>query len=45
MPERVPFVAPSRVYNKLKKELDAAYFEVMSRGDLIDRQHLKSFRV
>lgn len=43
MSERIPFVAPSRVYSMLKKELDAAYFEVMSRGDLIDRQHLKSF--
>lgn len=43
MPERVPFVAPSRIYLKLKEELDAAYFEVMSKGDLIDRKHLKSF--
>ncbi len=43
MPQRIPFVAPSRVYAKLKKELDAAYFEVMSKGDLIDRKHLKLF--
>jgi dTDP-4-amino-4,6-dideoxygalactose transaminase len=43
MPAQVPFVAPSRIYRKLKKELDAAYFEVMSSGDLIDRKHLKSF--
>src|SRR5262249_37429449 len=26
-----------------KKELDDAYFDVMSRGELIDRSHLKSF--
>jgi dTDP-4-amino-4,6-dideoxygalactose transaminase len=43
MSEKIPFVAPSRVYSMLKEELDAAYFEVMSKGDLIDRQHLKSF--
>lgn len=43
MPNKIPFVAPSRVYQKLKEELDAAYFEVMSNGDLIDRKHLKSF--
>lgn len=43
MSSRVPFVAPSRIYEKLKEELDAAYFEVMSCGDLIDRKHLKSF--
>jgi dTDP-4-amino-4,6-dideoxygalactose transaminase len=43
MISRVPFVAPSRVYQRLKGELDAAYFEVMSKGDLIDRKHLKSF--
>jgi dTDP-4-amino-4,6-dideoxygalactose transaminase len=41
--KRVPFVAPSRLYKQLKNELDAAYFEVMSNGDLIDRKHLKSF--
>jgi len=27
----------------IKDEIDAAYFEVMSRGDLIDREHLKRF--
>ncbi|MBM3404041.1 MAG: DegT/DnrJ/EryC1/StrS family aminotransferase [Bacteroidetes bacterium] len=40
---KVPFVAPSRVYQMYKEELDAAYFEVMSRGDLIDRSHLRTF--
>jgi len=43
MISRVPFVDPSRVYRLLKDKLDAAYFDVMSRGDLIDRGHLKSF--
>lgn len=40
---KVPFVAPSRIYQKYKKELDNAYFEVMSSGDLIDRSQLKKF--
>ena len=43
MISKVPFVAPSRVYQNLKKELDSAYLEVMSKGDLIDRKQLKSF--
>jgi len=40
---RVPFVEPVKVYNMIKDELDAAYFEVMSKGDLIDRRQLRSF--
>lgn len=40
---KVPFVAPSRIYQKYKEQLDAAYFEVMSKGDLIDREQLKTF--
>lgn len=43
MPRKIPFVAPSRVYLKFKEELDAAYFDVMSNGELIDRKHLKTF--
>lgn len=43
MIKKVPFVAPSRIYQKYKSELDSAYFEVMSKGDLIDRDQLKSF--
>jgi dTDP-4-amino-4,6-dideoxygalactose transaminase len=39
----VRFVNPSRLYAQLKPELDAAYFEVMSKGDLIDRGQLRSF--
>ena len=36
-----PFCA--KLYGTLKSELDAAYSEVMSAGDLIDRGQLKSF--
>ncbi|MFA7158494.1 MAG: DegT/DnrJ/EryC1/StrS family aminotransferase [Kiritimatiellia bacterium] len=43
MPMKVPFVDPKRVYKMLKPELDAAYFEVMSKGDLIMRGQLSSF--
>lgn len=39
----VPFVSPARLYAELKPELDAAYFEVMSNGDLVDRGQLRSF--
>jgi len=40
---RVPFVNPTKNYNMIKDEIDTAYFDVMSKGDLIDRDHLKSF--
>lgn len=43
MARRIPFVDPKRVYQDLKEELDAAYFDVMTNGDLIDRRHLRSF--
>ncbi len=43
MKYRVPFVEPRKLYQKLKNELDQAYFEVMSKGDLIDRGQLRSF--
>lgn len=39
----IKFVNPARNYRMIKDELDAAYFEVMSKGDLIDRGQLKSF--
>lgn len=45
MISKVPFVAPSRVYQHLKDKLDAAYYDVMSKGDLIDREHLKTFEL
>ncbi len=40
---KAKFVEPAKVYQMLKKELDAAYFEVMSNGDLIDRHQLRQF--
>lgn len=40
---KAKFVEPAKVYQTLKKELDAAYFEVMSNGDLIDRHQLRQF--
>ena len=40
---KVRFVNPARTYAQLKDELDAAYFAVMEKGDLIDRGQLKSF--
>ncbi len=43
MNQHIPFVNPAKNYRLIKKEIDDAYFEVMSRGDLIDRGHLKSF--
>jgi hypothetical protein len=43
MVQKVRFVEPVKVYNMIKSELDAAYFEVMEKGDLIDRGQLKSF--
>lgn len=43
MTMKVKFVEPAKVYRMIKDELDAAYFEVMDKGDLIDRGQLKSF--
>lgn len=43
MDYKVRFVNPARNYAMIKDEIDQAYFEVMSKGDLIDRQQLKSF--
>ncbi len=40
---KVRFVEPGRNYRMIKEEIDAAYFEVMSNGDLIDRGQLKRF--
>lgn len=40
---KVKFVSPVRVYNMLKNELDAAYFDVMNKGALINQQHLQNF--
>lgn len=43
MARKVRFVEPAKVYELIKKELDDAYFDVMSKGELIDRSHLKGF--
>lgn len=43
MTYKVRFVNPGRLYKLLKDELDQAYFEVMTRGDFIDREQLRSF--
>jgi dTDP-4-amino-4,6-dideoxygalactose transaminase len=40
---KVPFVEPAKVYRMIKDELDAAYFDCMSKGELIDRVHLRNF--
>jgi dTDP-4-amino-4,6-dideoxygalactose transaminase len=40
---KVKFVDPVKNYQMIKDDIDAAYFEVMSKGDLIDRDQLKSF--
>ena len=43
MTSKVSFVDPVKVYHMIKDEIDAAYFEVMEKGDLIDRGQLKNF--
>lgn len=43
MAYRIKFVNPDRNYALIKDEIDAAYFDVMSRGDLIARGHLQKF--
>lgn len=43
MRRKVPFVNPVKNYHMIKGEIDQAYFDVMSKGDLIDRGQLKSF--
>jgi len=43
MSYKVPFVNSAKNYAMIKKEVDAAYREVMAKGDLIDRAQLKCF--
>jgi dTDP-4-amino-4,6-dideoxygalactose transaminase len=43
MAYRVRFVNPGASYASIKGEIDAAYADVMTRGDLIDRRHLWQF--
>ena len=40
---KIKFVDPAKNYQMIKDEIDMAYFDVMSKGDLIDRGHLRSF--
>lgn len=40
---KVRFIDPAKNYQMIKEEIDKAYFEVMTKGDLIDRGQLKSF--
>lgn len=43
MAYKVKFVDPVKNYLSIKEEIDAAYHEVMSKGDLIARRQLKDF--
>jgi dTDP-4-amino-4,6-dideoxygalactose transaminase len=43
MATKVRFANPAKTYQRIKAEIDAAYFEVMTKGDLIDRGQLASF--
>jgi len=43
MIKSVPFIDPARNYQMIKTDLDRAYFDVMTRADLIDRQDLQQF--
>lgn len=43
MEYKVKFVNPVKNYMMIKDAVDAAYFEVMSKGDLIDRGQLAQF--
>ena len=40
---KVPFVDPRGNYRRIKEEIDRAYFDVMTRGDLVNRGQLKRF--
>lgn len=40
---KIPFVDPVRNYHMIKDEIDAAYHDVMERGDYIARDDLKIF--
>ncbi|MBF0544814.1 MAG: DegT/DnrJ/EryC1/StrS family aminotransferase [Candidatus Riflebacteria bacterium] len=40
---KIRFVDPGKNYRMIKEEIDAAYFEIMDKGELIYRSHLKNF--
>ena len=43
MTYRVPFVDPREHYRRLKSEIDVAFTDTLSRGDLVLRQQLRDF--
>jgi len=40
---RVPFIEPAKNYRMIKDEIDAVFFEVVSKGDLVMRGQLRQF--
>ena len=40
---KIQFVDPAKNYQFIKNEIDEAYFDVMAKGDLVNRGQLKSF--
>jgi len=40
---QVPFVDPRTHYARLKREIDAAIVDCLTRGDLVYRQQLRTF--
>ena len=40
---KVPFVNPGKNYKMIKDEIDAAFFDVLSKGNLIMREELERF--
>ena len=43
MTYKVPFVNPRENYRRIREAIDQAYFEVMGKGDLVNRGQLKRF--
>lgn len=43
MSYRVPFIDPKEHYRKLKSEIDFAFTDTLSKGDLVLRQQLRDF--
>ncbi len=40
---KIRFVNPAKLYQTIKPEIDGVYFDVMSKGDLVDRDQLRMF--
>ena len=43
MPRKIKFVDPVKNYHMIKDEIDAVYFDIMERGDYINRKDLMKF--